>query len=144
VLLARLAEKFYDRPGLAAQMLEKNRRYIRPKEVDLLALLEAGQLDYIFIYRSVAAQHQLKMVLLDDYINLSKPRLADYYATASVRITGKRPGTFIHKRGAPIVYGVTIPKNAPNRELASAFLTFLLDANKGGAILESNGQGFLK
>ncbi|MFQ5722334.1 MAG: extracellular solute-binding protein, partial [Candidatus Aminicenantales bacterium] len=55
----QLAENFYQEPGLYQKLINgcppKN---IRPKEVDLLALLEAGELDYIFIYRSVAQQHQ--------------------------------------------------------------------------------------
>jgi molybdate/tungstate transport system substrate-binding protein len=140
VLTMKLAEKFYNRPGLADRMLAKDQRYIRPKEVDLLALLETGELDYMFIYRSVAEQHKLRYILLPDEINLKKTQLSDLYKTASVRITGNTPGTFITKFGEPIVYGVTIPKNAPNRELATAFLAFLLDADKGGAILEKNGQ----
>lgn len=140
VLTMKLAEKFYNRPGLADKMLAKDQRYIRPKEVDLLALLETGELDYIFIYRSVAEQHKLKYILLPDEINLKKTKFHDLYKTASVCITGNTPGTFITKFGEPIVYGVTIPKNAPNRELATAFLSFLLDADKGGAILEKNGQ----
>ena len=140
VLTIKLAEKFYNRPGLVDRMLAKNQRYIRPKEVDLLALLEVGELDYVFIYRSVAKQHKLAYIVLPDEINLKKAKLSDLYKTASVRIAGKKPGTFITKVGEPIVYGVTIPKNAPNRELALAFLTFLLDADKGRAILEKNGQ----
>ncbi len=143
VLTIMLAEKFYDRPGLVAQVLAKNQRYIRPKEVDLLALLEVGELDYIFIYRSVAEQHRLRIVVLPDEINLKKAEFADFYKTASVCLTGKKPGTFITKTGAPIVYGVTIANNAPNRKLALTFLTFLLEADKGGAILEENGQSFV-
>jgi len=140
VLALKLAEKFYSRPGLVRRMLAKDRRYIRPKEVDLLALLETGELDYIFIYRSIAEQHKLKYVVLPDEINLKKAEFADFYRSASIRITGKKPGTFITKVGEPIVYGVTVPKNAPNRELAMTFLAFLLDVDKGGAILEKNGQ----
>ena len=140
VLTVILAEKFYNKRGLAKSILAKDRRYIRPKEVDLLALLEVGELDYIFIYRSVAEQHKLQTVLLPDQINLEKAEFADFYRSASVCLTGKRPGSFITKVGEPIVYGVTIPKNAPNPELAMKFLTFLLDADKGGAILEKNGQ----
>lgn len=140
VLVIRLAEKFYGRAGLAGRILAKDRRYIRPKEVDLLALLEAGELDYIFIYHSVAEQHKLKYVVLPDDINLKKEEFADFYQSASVRLTGKKPGTFITKVGEPIVYSVAIPRNAPNRKLALAFLSFLLDAGKGGAILEKNGQ----
>jgi len=143
VFTIKLAEKFYKKAGLAAAMLAKNLRYIRPKEVDLLALLEAGQLDYIFIYRSVAEQHELEYIVLPDCINLKKKEFADFYGSASIRITGKKPGDFITKTGTPIIYGVTIPKNAPNRKVALAFLDFLLDADKGGAILEKNGQNFL-
>jgi len=140
VLMITLAERFYNRPGLTDKMLAKDRRYIRPKEVDLLALLEVGELDYIFIYRSVAEQHELEYLILPDEINLKKTEFADFYKSASIRLTGKKPGTFITKAGAPIIYGVSIPHNAPNRALAMTFLAFLLDADKGGAILERNGQ----
>jgi molybdate/tungstate transport system substrate-binding protein len=140
VLVIMLAEKFYNRQGFVTKMLSKDRRYIRPKEVDLLALLGVGELDYIFIYRSVAEQHNLKTLVLPDEINLKKAEFAYFYKSASVRITGKKTGTFITKVGEPILYGVTIPKNAPNSELALQFLTFLLDADKGGAILLENGQ----
>ena len=143
VLTMILAEKFYNSPDLVAKMLAKDRRYIRPKEVDLLALLEVGELDYIFIYRSVAEQHKLKYVVLPDDINLKREEFADFYKSASVRITSKGPRTFITKTAAPIVYGITILKNAPNRKAALAFLAFLLDADKGGAILEKNSQTFL-
>ncbi|MHC4586435.1 MAG: tungstate ABC transporter substrate-binding protein WtpA [Planctomycetota bacterium] len=138
-----LAEKFYNSPGLVDAITLKDQQYIRPKEVDLLALLETGVIDYIFIYKSVAVQHNLKYLVLPDEINLKKADLSDFYKTASVSLTGKQPGAFITKAGEPIIYGVTIPKNAPNRKLAMAFLTFLLDADSGGAILEKNGQSFV-
>ncbi|RKY10137.1 MAG: tungstate ABC transporter substrate-binding protein WtpA [Planctomycetota bacterium] len=140
VLMMRLAEKFYDKIDLAEQILAKDRIYIRSKEVDLLALLEAGHLDYIFIYRSIAVQHGLEYLVLPDEINLKNPAFADFYNTASVQLSGKEPGTFVTRIGAPIIYGVTIPSNAPNRDHALAFITYLLDADKGGAILETNGQ----
>ncbi len=143
LLLMILAEKFYNKPGLVETMKAKDQQYIRPKEVDLLALLETGVIDYIFIYRSVAVQHNLKYVVLPDEINLKKADLTYFYNTASVSLTGKQPGTFITKAGEPIIYGVTIPKNAPNRKLAMAFIIFLLDADSGGVILEKNGQSFV-
>jgi molybdate/tungstate transport system substrate-binding protein len=107
---------------------------------DLLALLEVGELDYLFTYRSVAEQHKLALITLPDEINFKKPELAEFYKRASVRLTGKKRGTFTTRVGEPIIYGVTILNNAPNPELALAFLAFLLDAGKGGAILEQNGQ----
>lgn len=140
VLAAKLAEKLYDIPGLADEILAKDRKYIRPMAADLLALLEVGELDYVFAYRSVAQQHGLKFITLPDKINFKKAELADFYKNASIRLTGKQRGTFITYIGEPIIYGVTIPKDAPNGELAAVFLAFLLDPNQGGTILEQNGQ----
>jgi len=79
VLTMKLAEIYYGQPGLADRMLNKNKEHIRPKEVDLLALLEAGELDYIFLYRSVAEQHHLKYLVLPDEINLKKGEHESYY-----------------------------------------------------------------
>ncbi|MBL7187688.1 MAG: extracellular solute-binding protein [Phycisphaerae bacterium] len=140
VLTAMLAERFYGKPGLADKMLAKDVKYIHPMSADLLAFLEVGELDYLFTYRSVAEQYKLAFIALPDEINFKKPELSELYGRASVRLTGQKRGTFITRVGEPIVYGVTMPKNAPNPELALAFLAFLLDADAGGAILQQNGQ----
>ncbi|MDP6635241.1 MAG: tungstate ABC transporter substrate-binding protein WtpA [Phycisphaerae bacterium] len=139
VITIQLAEKKLNRIGLAAEMLNKEGQQIRPKETDLLSLLEAGEIDYLFIYRSVSEQHKLKTLLLSNEVNLKDPALADLYKTATVKITGKKPGEFITKTGQPMVYSVTIPKNAPNRKAAEAYVAFLL-SDKGKAIMEANGQ----
>ncbi len=41
--------------------------------------------------------------------------------------------------GAPIVYGLTIPRNAPHPELAIDFVEFILSSD-GQAIMENCGQ----
>ena len=46
----------------------------------------------------------------------------------------------ITKIGAPMVYGITIPKNAPNPELAEKFVQFVLKKEKGMKIMEEMGQ----
>jgi len=140
VLAVMLAERFYSKPSLTDKMLAKDAKYIHPMSADLLAFLEVGELDYIFTYRSVALQHRLNFVCLPDEINFKNPALLESYRRASVRLTGKTIGTFITRVGEPIIYGVTIPTNSPNPELAAAFLAFLLDADRGGAILQQNGQ----
>lgn len=140
VLSCKLAEKYYGKDGLASQILAKNQNYIRPKEVDLLALLESGNLDYIFLYRSVAQQHGLKYLILPDSVNLKNVQLKDFYATAECDVSGSEPGEVIQKKGEPMVYGITICKNAPNKELATKFVEFFLDREKGMKIMEDNGQ----
>ena len=56
-----------------------------------------------------------------------------------MEVTGKEPGITVTLTGAPIVYGVTIPKNAPHPERAIAFLKLLLGP-RGQAIMEGCGQ----
>jgi len=140
VLAMRLAERYYGEPGLADRLLAKDTRFIRPKETDLLALLETGAIDYIFLYRSVAGQHGLRCVILPDEINLKAPEFAALYGRAWVEVTGAEPGTTIVHRGAPMVYGVTIPKSSPSPDLAIEFVAFLLDPAKGLAVMERSGQ----
>ncbi|HRW63267.1 MAG TPA: tungstate ABC transporter substrate-binding protein WtpA [Bacteroidales bacterium] len=142
VLTSQLAEKFYNIGGLSEKILSKNQEYIRPKEVDLLALLESNAIDYIFLYRSVAEQHKLKYIALPDSINLRNPALDDFYQTASTDIIGKEPGTTITQKGQAMVYGITILKNAPNKYLAEKFLQFVLSDTGGKKIMEENGQPF--
>jgi molybdate/tungstate transport system substrate-binding protein len=140
ILTMKLAEKYYNENGLAERLAAKNTEYIRPKEVDLLALLEVGELDYIFLYRSVAEQHGLKYIILPDEISLKNAEFEDYYKQASVELNGKKPGEKIIQYGASMVYGVTIPKNSPNPELAKTFIRYLMDKDKGLKILEEMGQ----
>jgi len=140
VLTWHLAETYYKVENLFIQLWEKMpKKNIRSKEVDLIALLEAGELDYIFIYRSVAEQHRGKYVILPDEINLKSPEHAEFYGTVSVKITGKKPGEWIEKKGAPMVYGITMPKNAPNPEGGIKFISFVL-GKEGQEIMKKNGQ----
>ena len=140
LLTVKLAEKHYVLPGYFETFVQKDLRYVRPKETDLLALLETHTIDYIFIYRSVAEQHQLKWLALPDEINLKSPEREAWYASVSVEISGTAPGTTMTQVGEPMVYGVTIPVNAPNPRAAQAFAAFLLDEDKGLAIMKKNGQ----
>lgn len=140
IVMFELAATCVHQPKLKNMLLQKDREYIRPKEVDLLSLLEAGAIDYIVIYRSVAVQHQLDYIVLPDSINLGNPGLSNFYATASVEISGKNPDEVITKHGEPMVYAFTIPVNAPNKSLALKFSEFLLNPGDGGRIMKNNGQ----
>ncbi|NOZ48295.1 MAG: tungstate ABC transporter substrate-binding protein WtpA [Chlorobi bacterium] len=139
VLTTRLADIYYHDSTISQILLQKDNNFIRPKETDLLALLESNTLDYIFLYRSVAQQHHLKYLLLPDEINLKNTAFTELYHTVNVQISGKKPGEFITKKGEPMVYGITILKNAPHKEIAVKFVDFVL-SKKGMSILEANGQ----
>lgn len=136
----QLAEHHYRNPGLAGRLVAKDRKYIRPKEVDLLPLLETNTVDYIFLYKSVAIQHGLKYLELPDEINLKNPAFASLYHTASVEINGSRPGEKVTMYGEPMIYGLTMLRNAPNTQAALAFLRFMLAKDGGMKILQRHGQ----
>ena len=140
LLVWQLAEEHYGVPGLNASLEEHcPPENVRPKSVELIALLQSGDMDYAWEYRSVAVQHGLKFAELPDEINLSMVEHADFYGQATVEIAGKKPGTTMTMVGKPIVYGVTIPKSAPSPDMALEFVKFLIGP-EGQAIMEQQGQ----
>jgi molybdate/tungstate transport system substrate-binding protein len=134
-----LAEKYYNKPGLAEKMSSKNKEYIRPKEVDLVALLESNAIDYMFQYKSVAVQHGLKYIELPKEVNLSDPSKYEIYSSVSMEVAGSKPGLKMKVTGDYINYSITILDNAPQKEEAINFMEFLLSP-EGMNIFRKNGQ----
>ena len=88
----------------------------------------------------MAVQHELKYVKLPDEINLGNYNHDDYYKQAKVKVTGKKPGTWLTRTGKSCTYGITMVNDAPNPEAAEVFLGYLLDPNGGLKILKDMGQ----
>jgi len=156
VLVAKLAERYYKKEGFYERLFGYKALYhvgdekrpkvvVRPKETDLLALLEVHAIDYLFIYKSVARQHGLKYVTFPEEISLKNPALNPLYAKVSFEISGKKPGQTLLKKGAAMVYGLTIPQNSnspQNLQGAVAFVRFVL-SKEGEAIMKKHGQGVI-
>lgn len=106
---------------------------IRDKSVELVSLVQAGGLDYAFEYSSVAKQHGLTYLELPASIDLSSVVYADTYSTVTVV---KTSGT---STGSPIVYGITIPTNAPNKALAEEWVKYVIN-EYGQGVWTDNGQ----
>ena len=131
LLVMQLAERHYRTPGLAAALLRAApSRNVRQKSADLVALLQAGELDYAWEYQSVAQAANLGWVRLPHEIDLGTPADSALYARASVRVTGKTPRDSVTFAGMPIVYGFSIPRRAPHPELAGRFAAFLMSDGK--------------
>ncbi len=143
LIVMQLAGIHYGISKLTENLSAKDIKYIRPKEVDLLALLELHETDYIFIYKSVAIQHKLKYLVLPDEINLKNIRFNEQYRQASVLIKGTTPENSIEVKGETIAYSVTLLDNAPNPQAARAFLQFMLNEDEGMKILEESGHNSL-
>jgi molybdate/tungstate transport system substrate-binding protein len=137
LIVFELAEAYHRQPGLAQRLLRASpSRNVRPKEVDLVALLQAGELDYIWSYESVAEAASLPYVRLHDEVDLGTLADSAFYATADVRIAGAGAVDSVTMRGEPIVYALSIPSAAPHRELAEEFVAFLLSPD-GARILRA-------
>jgi molybdate/tungstate transport system substrate-binding protein len=111
---------------------------IRGASMQLIALLESGDLDYAFEYESVIQQHKLGLVKLPDAVNLGSEQFADSYKTVQVRLDFQRFASVKPEfNGEVIGYGVTIPSNAPHPKQAEDLIAFLLGP-KGQAVMEAN------
>jgi len=135
----KLAEKYYSKRGLSEKMESKNREYMRPKEVDLVALLESNAIDYMFQYKSVAIQHSFKYISLPKEINLSDPLMNNIYSLVSTDVAGSKPGTKMKVTGDFINYSITILDGAPQKEEAINFVDFML-STEGLNIIRRCGQ----
>ncbi len=141
LMVMQLAEKALDKPGLYERLLaNRPKENVRPKSVELISLLQTGNMDYAWEYLSVAVQHKLNYIVLPDEMNLGNYKYDSVYESAVVKVSGKKPGTFTTLKGKSCTYGVTITNDAPNKEAAIAFLQYMLDPEGGLKILKEMGQ----
>ncbi len=141
LMVLQLAEKFYNDPGLYDRLIaNRPKENVKAKAVQLVALLKSGQMDYGWEYLSVAVQQGLKYIQLDDQINLGNYKFDTFYKQAQVKVSGKKPGTWITRTGKSCTYGITMIKSAPNKAGAELFLNYLLSADGGLKILKQMGQ----
>jgi molybdate/tungstate transport system substrate-binding protein len=118
-MLFDLAERYYDRPGLASDLREHSTTAGR--ESHLLASVESGNRPAAYCYRNMAADHDLPFVELPPALNFADPDRADHYATATYTTD---QGTTVE--GTPIRYAATVPENADRPEGGRRFVEFLL------------------
>jgi molybdate/tungstate transport system substrate-binding protein len=141
LMVLQLAEEFYGIDNLYADLLaNRDEKNVRPKSVELINLLKSGNMDYAWEYLSVAVQHDMEYLRLDEHINLGNYKFDDFYKTAEVEVSGKEPGTMIIKRGKSCTYGLTQIKDSAHPKAAVKFLEYLLDPQSGLAILKDMGQ----
>jgi molybdate/tungstate transport system substrate-binding protein len=141
LMVLQLAEKYYEVTGLYERLIaNRPKENVRPKSVELVSLLQTGNMDYAWEYRSVAVQHELKFVELPDQINLGNYKYDTFYKKAAVEVTGQKPGTTLTKKGKSCTYGITLLNDAPNKAAAIAMLEYMLDPQGGLRVLKEMGQ----
>jgi molybdate/tungstate transport system substrate-binding protein len=111
---------------------------LRGASMQVIALLQSGDVDYAFEYESVIQQDGLQMVQLPDSLNLGVSGLNEAYGQVSVLLDFQRFAKIKPQfKGEQIGYGITIPTNAPHPKEAALFVAFLLGP-EGRKIMAGN------
>jgi molybdate/tungstate transport system substrate-binding protein len=118
------ARRILGEPGNAAQIF--------PEET-LVARLQSGDLDGGIFYLIEAVEAHLPHLSLPPSVNQGDPAQTARYARMTY--TNKKGASF---KGAPIIYTVTVPSTARNRDGAQSFVQFVL-GDAGQALLAKEG-----
>jgi len=133
-LVLEAAGALYDngsQSAYTAPLLQAHANVTGSAAANMVAPLQAGQMQFLFIYKSVAIAQHLGYLLLDHRINLGDPKLAASYALLKYTLaTG--PTT-----GAPIILCMTIPTDAPDASEAMQFVQYVVKSS--GAALTAYG-----
>jgi len=101
---------------------------IRPAVGDLMPVLESGAVDYVIVYKSDAEQQAssgVKFITLPAELSLNNTTYEPSYSKISINQFSDTNKTKNIKL-TPIVYGITLMNNAPDKTLATEFLQLML------------------
>ena len=120
IFTMQLAADYYHQPDLADRILGTQ---INPQQIfmepQVMARLQAGQLDASSAYKTQPDSFGLPYVALPEAINLGDSAAERSYQKAGVILNGKT----LHP--APLVFYAAVMKDAPQPELAGRFVTWL-------------------
>jgi molybdate/tungstate transport system substrate-binding protein len=116
----QLAAGYYHQPDLAEKILGPQ---INPRQIfqepQMMARLQAGQLDASSAYKTQPAALRLPFIALPKEINLGDASREKEYKQATVNLNGKT----LHP--SPLVFYAAVLKDAPQPQLANRFLAWL-------------------
>jgi molybdate/tungstate transport system substrate-binding protein len=115
----------------AAPLLHEKANVTGSAAANMVAPLQAGQFQFLFIYRSAAVAQHLGYLQLDHRVNLGDPKLAASYAALTYRLASGQT------KGAPIILCATIPTNALHASEATQFVQYL--AQSSGPVASAYG-----
>jgi molybdate/tungstate transport system substrate-binding protein len=120
IFTMQLAAKYYNQPELADKILGPpiNPRQIFP-EAQMMARLQAGQLDAASAYRTQPLALGLPFVRLPKEINLGDATMEQQYRVARVMLNQKE----LHP--SPLIFYAALLRDAPQPGLAAKFVDWL-------------------
>ena len=106
--------------GYVTPLLQSKGNVTGANAAALVAPLQAGQIQFLFIYKSAAISDKLNFITLDDHVNLGNSSLGAFYSKFSYTDS---PGT---TKGSPIVLCVTVPLSSANTVEALEFVQYVV------------------
>ncbi len=120
IFMMQLAAHYYHQPDLADRILGPQ---INPQQIfqepQVMARLQAGQLDASSAYKTQPAALGLPFFSLPPEINLGSASMEKEYQQASVALNGKA------HHPSPLVFYAAVIKDGPQPELADRFVAWL-------------------
>jgi len=120
IFTMQLASDYYHQPNLDGKILGQ---FINPRQIfqepQLMARLQAGQLDASAAYKTQPAALGLPSIQLPAEINLGETNMMQQYQRASVTPNGKV------RHPSPLVFYAAVLNDAPHPALAKRFVDWL-------------------
>lgn len=86
----------------------------------LVAPLESGQIQFLFIYKSAAIADRLGFIALDRHVNLGDPALGGFYSEFTYTDSAGKTS------GSPIILCITVPLSSVNTAEALQFVQYVV------------------
>jgi molybdate/tungstate transport system substrate-binding protein len=165
VMMIQLAESYYNTTGIFNDLIAENSAIIsspngtgyaisspedlnptskiisRPAVAEVMTVLQSDAVDYALVYKSDADQQKssgVKYVTLPDQLALNSTQYEPTYKKFSlIQFSGTNKTKTV--KLSPIIYGITVLNDAPNRELAIQFVQLLLSP-EGNKITQKTYQ----
>jgi molybdate/tungstate transport system substrate-binding protein len=120
IFTMQLAARYYHQPDLVEKVLGPQ---INPRQIfqepQVMARLQAGQLDASSAYKTQPAALGLPFLSLPEKINLGSASMQQEYQHASVTLNGKT------HRPSPLIFYAAVLKDAPHSKLAGRFVAWM-------------------
>lgn len=105
-------------------LLQNNANVTGTNAAALVAPLEAGQIQFLFIYKSAAVSDGLKFIAFDSRVNLGSPSLGTFYSNFSYTDSAGKT------TGAAIILCITVPLSSINTAEALQFVQYVVQNAK--------------
>jgi molybdate/tungstate transport system substrate-binding protein len=104
----------------STRMLANNGNITSASAADLVAPLESGQIQFLFIYKSAGLSDKLNVLNLPPQVNLGSPAFSSYYAKFTYTISS---GV---QTGGIIALWITIPSDSTDPTDSFSFVAFVV------------------